>query len=129
MFAIIMRVPLALASNTVFFLTASSLLWVAAAVAGQPAVPNPLPLIPTAALAYLTLFGTLASFAAFFYLLKHVRLSTAMTLPFVTPMIAVLIDGLFEKQVILTIESYVGMAVVLVGVAATVVLRARNDSH
>ncbi len=51
-----------------------------------------------------------------------------MTLAFVTPMIAVLIDGLFEKQVLLTTESYIGMAVVLAGVATTVLLRARNEN-
>jgi drug/metabolite transporter (DMT)-like permease len=78
-------------------------------------------LVPTLALLYLTIFGTLIAFASFFYLLKHTRLSTAMTLSFVTPMIALLIDAFFEKHNVLTPETYLGIAVVLIGVIISVV--------
>ena len=106
-----------LAANSVFFVAVSTLLWSAAVVTGGCAVPCPLPLVPSAALLYLALFGTLLTFAAFFYLLKHVRLSTVMTLSFVTPIIALIVDALFEKHGTLTVETYCGIAVVFAGLA------------
>ena len=109
-----------LASNTIFFGAAAIMLWAVSLCTGGNAIPNPLPLIPTLALLYLTLFGTLIAFASFFYLLKHTRLSTAMTLSFVTPMIALLIDAFFEKHNVLTPETYLGIAVVLAGVIISV---------
>jgi drug/metabolite transporter (DMT)-like permease len=44
-----------------------------------------------------------------------------MTLSFVTPMIALLIDAFFEKHNVLTPETYLGIAVVLIGVIISVV--------
>jgi drug/metabolite transporter (DMT)-like permease len=111
----------ALASNTIFFASAALLLWGISFCTRGNALPLPLPLVPTVALLYLTIFGTLIAFASFFYLLKHTRLSTAMTLSFVTPMIALLIDAFFEKHNVLTPETYLGIAVVLIGVIISVV--------
>lgn len=116
-----------LATNTLFFVACSTLLWFGAAVTGQLKLPSPLPMVPTLALLYLTVFGTLVTFGSFFYLLRHVRLSTAMTLAFVTPTIALLIDSIFEKQIVLSAESYAGMALVLVGVTSTIVFKARSE--
>lgn len=106
-----------LATNSIFFLTASSLLWSAAALSGNCSVPSPLPVEPTLALVYLAVFGTLVTFAAFFYLLKHVRLSTATTLGFVTPIIALIVDALLEKHGVLSAGTYCGIAVVMAGLA------------
>jgi drug/metabolite transporter (DMT)-like permease len=111
----------ALASNTVFFASASVILWGISFCMRGNALPMPLPIVPTLALLHLTIFGTLIAFASFFYLLKHTRLSTAMTLSFVTPMIALLIDAFFEKHNVLTPETYLGIAVVLIGVIISVV--------
>jgi drug/metabolite transporter (DMT)-like permease len=110
----------AVASNAVFFGSASIMLWCLSAASGHCTMPLPLPAGPTAALLYLTIMGTLIAFACFFYLLKHVRLSTAMTLAFVTPMIALVVDAFLEKHATLSLESYLGIAVVLVGVALSV---------
>ena len=112
-----------LASNTIFFFAASIVLWIAAAAGGNCAPPQPLPMAPTLALLYLTFFGTLLAFACFFYLLRHTRLSTAMTLSFVTPIIALVIDAFFEKHGALTPETYLGIAVVLVGVFISVLYK------
>jgi drug/metabolite transporter (DMT)-like permease len=117
----------AIASNTIYFSAASVFLWIAAITSGKCAVPFPLPLAPTLALLYLTVFGTLIAFACFFYLLKHTRLSTAMSLAFVTPLIALVVDGLFEKHSALTPESYLGIGVVLLGVTVTVWFKGRDE--
>lgn len=114
----------ALASNTIFFAAAALLLWcMSLSTHGSP-FPLPLPMVPTIALLYLTVFGTLIAFAGFFYLLKHTRLSTAVTLSFVTPMIALIVDAFFEKHNALTSQTYLGVAVVLVGVIISVVRKA-----
>ena len=112
-----------LASNTIFFSSASLMLWIVAGINGQWKIPNPIPFGPTLALLYLTIFGTLIAFGAFFYLLKHTRLSTVMTLSFVTPIIALVIDAFFEKHCVLTPESYLGIAVVLAGVAVSILFK------
>jgi drug/metabolite transporter (DMT)-like permease len=118
----------ALASNTIFFASAALLLWSISLFTHGNALPLPLPLVPTLALLYLTVFGTLIAFASFFYLLKHTRLSTAMTLSFVTPMIALFIDAFFEKHNVLTPETYLGISVVLIGVIISVVKKSEAPS-
>lgn len=112
----------AIACNTIFFGAASVTLWIASVMSGKYAITEWNP-GPTAALLYLTLFGTLIAFAAFFYLLKHVRLSTAMTLAFVTPIIALAVDAIFEKGAVFTGETYLGIAIVLVSVAMSVLVK------
>jgi drug/metabolite transporter (DMT)-like permease len=116
----------AIVSNTVFFSAASITLWVLSVISGKASIPMPLPTAPTLALLYLTIFGTLIAFASFFYLLKHVRLSTAMTLAFVTPMLALLVDAFLEKHSVLSAETYAGITVVLVGVAISVLFKNRR---
>lgn len=114
----------AIACNTIFFTAASVTLWMAAFISGKYSI-TAWNLAPTIALLYLTLFGTLVAFACFFYLLKHVRLSTAMTLSFVTPIIALAVDAFLEKGTILTAETYVGIAIVLLSVAISVLVKDR----
>lgn len=112
-----------LVSNTLFFSSAALSLWIGALFKGQ--APTQWSLGPTLALLYLTIFGTLIAFASFFYLLRNVRLSTAMTLAFVTPIIALVVDAFFDKNTVLTMESYIGIAIILSGVAISVFLRDR----
>lgn len=113
----------ALTSNLIFFAAAALTLWMMALITGTWMIGN-VDLMPLLALVYLTFFGTLLAFGSFFYLLKRVRLSTAMTLAFVTPVIALVVDALFEKRTILTAESYLGIAIVLAGVAMSVLFKA-----
>jgi drug/metabolite transporter (DMT)-like permease len=112
----------AIACNSIFFGAAAVTLWLVAIVNGKYAI-HTWNLAPTLALLYLTIFGTLIAFASFFYLLKHVRLSTAMTLAFVTPIIALGVDAVFEKRTVLTLETYIGMAIVLISVAISVLVK------
>jgi len=119
----------ALVTTTIFFGTASVILWIAAFVAGDYAVPSPLPVVPTAALLYLTVMGTVLTFTCYFYLLKHVRLSTAMSLSFITPIVALIVDGFFEKQTVLSLTSYAGIATVLVGVGLCLFVQLRTEKR
>jgi len=117
----------ALVTTTIFFSTASVVLWIAAFVVGDYTLPNPLPLAPTLALLYLTAMGTVLTFTCYFYFLKHVRLSTAMCLSFITPIVALIVDGFWEKQAVLSPTSYVGIAIVLVGVGLCLLVQLRAE--
>ncbi len=112
----------AIACNTIFFGAAAVTLWISSLLSGKYMI-TAWNLTPTLALLYLTVFGTLIAFASFFYLLKHVRLSTAMTLAFVTPIIALGVDAVYEKGTVLTAESYIGIAIVLVSVAISILVK------
>src|SRR5207244_7047332 len=112
---------------TIFFSALTLLLWVPACFSGKPPVPLPLPAAATLALLYLSIAGTLLAFALFFYLLKRVRLSSAMTLAFITPVVALLVDALFEKQTVLSPESYIGICVVLSGGAISVLSKVQSE--
>lgn len=114
----------ALTSNLIFFSAATVMLWLMSLFAGTGTWSfADVQLLPVLALIYLTLFGTLLAFGSFFYLLKRVRLSTAMTLAFITPVLALLVDAFFEKRTILTAESYFGIAIVLAGVTLSVLFK------
>ncbi len=112
----------AVTSNMVFTGVAAVVLWTMALCTGTYSFSNVQP-AAVVALLYLTFFGTLLAFASFFYLLKKVRLSTAMTLAFITPTIALVVDAFLEKRAVLNFESYVGIAIVLSGVALSVLFR------
>jgi drug/metabolite transporter (DMT)-like permease len=60
-------------------------------------------------------------------MLKHVRLSTAMTLSLVTPVIAVVVDSFFERAVTMSSETYAGILIVLAGVAISILLRDKKS--
>ncbi len=115
----------ALASNAMYFGASSVFLWATAMWSGD-VWPKQWNFIPTLALLYLTIFGTLIAFGSFFYMLKHVRLSTAMTLSFVTPVIAVIVDAFFERAVTMSNETYAGILIVLAGVAISIQLREKK---
>jgi energy-converting hydrogenase Eha subunit A len=46
-----------------------------------------------------------------------------MTLAFVTPIIALAVDAIFEKGTVFTGETYLGIAIVLVSVAMSVLVK------
>lgn len=83
------------------------------------------PLVPTLAAAYLGVVGSIISFACYFYLLKRISLMALSKLVFFPPIIALVVDGLFETQVTLDVTTYIGIAITMLGVAAK--LPARKD--
>lgn len=84
------------------------------AIAAGKGVPVPPPVGPSIAIIYLAIVGSVVAFAAWFYLIQQVTLMTASTIVFVTPVIALVVDALWETQR-LSASSYAGVAVTLAG--------------
>ncbi len=115
-----------LASTTIFIVVTAAVLWLAAIVRWEP-LPWPPPTRPTIALVYLGVFGSVVSFASYFYLLKRVSMMAATTLVFVLPLVALAVDYWFEDEVFLNGRTYAGIGLTLVGVIVTLVLRRRTS--
>lgn len=75
-------------------------------------------------IAYLTVFGTLAGFTSYVYLLRNVRLAVATTYAYVNPIVAALLGWLFLGEA-LTGGEWIGVLLVLVSVM--MVLRVGAD--
>jgi drug/metabolite transporter (DMT)-like permease len=106
-----------LASTAVFLAVAAGALWLVALPEGVDRIPWPPPVVPSAALLYLAVFGSVVTFGSYFYLLKRVTLMTASTLVLVQPVLALLVDAAWEREVRLEARSYAGVAITLGGVA------------
>jgi drug/metabolite transporter (DMT)-like permease len=104
----------AFVSTWIFIAVTAVCLCIAAATRGFP-MPWPLPVVPTAALVYLAVFGSVIAFATYFWLLAQVSLMTMSTLSFVLPIIALVVDALFEADIRLDARAYVGIGVTLSG--------------
>ena len=105
-------------SSTAVLLAVSSLsLWVASAARGPVDLPWPPPAGPTVALLYLAILGSVVTFVCYFYLLKRVSLMTASTLVLIQPVLALLVDAMFEEEVRLVARNYLGVAITFSGVA------------
>lgn len=115
-----------LAVTTSFLTRTAVLLWVCAAVAGELEVPWPPPAAPTAALLYLGVIGSALVFLAYFALLRRVSLMTVSTLVFIQPVIALIVDALWERDLQLPPRAYAGVAVVLAGIAVNLISQRRR---
>lgn len=69
----------------------------------------------TTAVVYLILFGSLAGFSAYIWLIAHVPVAKVATYAYVNPAVAVLIGALFLGEHLLP-NAYAGMAVTLLAV-------------
>ena len=108
-----------LATNLPFLAAAAVTLAVCALASERQPVPWPPPLRPTLALLYLAIFGSVVAFTLYFYLLRHMTLTAVSTLLFVEPVLALLIDALWEREIHLGQRAYAGAALTLAGVAIT----------
>jgi drug/metabolite transporter (DMT)-like permease len=90
--------------------------------------PWPPPLRPTLALLYLAVFGSVVAFTLYFYLLRHMTLTAVSTLLFVEPVIALLIDAFWEREIRLGTRAYAGAALTLVGLGITLLAPRRASS-
>lgn len=114
-------------SATAIFLAVTCIgLWCFSLTRGWKPLPWPLPLRPTAALLYMSIFGSVIAFACYFYLLKHVSMMTAATLVMVEPVIALVIDRFWEYQIRLLPRSYAGAAMTLCGILVSLLGRKRS---
>jgi drug/metabolite transporter (DMT)-like permease len=71
------------------------------------------------AMLYLAIFGSLAGYTSYMFLLRNVRLSAAATYAYVNPIVAVLLGWLLLHEKLHGTE-WVGMGIVLVSVAVVV---------
>jgi drug/metabolite transporter (DMT)-like permease len=107
-----------LATNAVFLATTAVAMCLFALCFERQPLPSPLPLRPTLALLYLAVVGSIVAFGAYFYLLKNVRLMASSTLALVTPILAIVVDAIWESQKVAPL-TYVGAAITLGGVSVT----------
>lgn len=114
------------ANTAVFFPTTAAGLWVLSVTLERQPVPLPLPFEATAALLYLAIPGSVVTFGAYFYLVRHVRLATVTTLVLLEPVVALFVDALFEHRAAASAFTYAGAAITLSGVLATIVFGERE---
>jgi drug/metabolite transporter (DMT)-like permease len=74
------------------------------------------------AMLYLAIFGSLAGYTSYMFLLRNVRLSAAATYAYVNPIVAVLLGWLLLHEKLHGTE-WVGMGIVLVSVAVVITSR------
>lgn len=108
----------ALVSTTIFISVTAIVLGAVAIVAREP-LPWPPPVLPTVALCYLAVIGSVVAFLAYFWLLDHTTLLTTSTLVFVYPLVALAIDAGFERSITLGVRAYIGAAITLAGLAVS----------
>ena len=78
---------------------------------------------PLLAFAYLIVFGSLAAFSAYAWLIKSVRISVVATYAFVNPVVAVLLGAIFLSEAITAPILAAGAAIV---VAVVLIVTARS---
>jgi drug/metabolite transporter (DMT)-like permease len=98
-------------ASAVEMLVGGVVLLIASAVSGEHLEKLP-PIEGWAALAYLTVFGSIIAFNAYMYLLKHVRPAAATSYAYVNPAVAVLLGIVFVGETI-GIEEALAMAVII----------------
>jgi drug/metabolite transporter (DMT)-like permease len=74
------------------------------------------------AMLYLAIFGSLAGYTSYIFLLRNVRLSAAATYAYVNPIVAVLLGWVLLREKLYGTE-WVGMGIVLVSVAVVIASR------
>lgn len=104
---------------TAVFLTVTALVLGAVAVSAGAGIPWPPPVAPTAALLYLAIVGSVVTFLLYFWLLDRTSLLVASTLVFVFPLVAIVTDALFERELPLTARAYLGAAITLGGLVVS----------
>lgn len=109
--------------STTIFLTVTAVVLGAIALGAGDAIPWPPPTRPTLALLYLGVVGSVFAFLLYFWLLGKTSLQVTSTLVFVFPLIALVTDALFERELPLTPRAYLGAAITLGGLAVSLVRR------
>jgi drug/metabolite transporter (DMT)-like permease len=111
------KVP-GIVATTVFLSVTAAVLGIVAVIAHEP-MPWPPPLVPTLALLYLAVVGSVVAFLVYFWLLGKTGLLLTSTLVFVYPLVAIVTDALFERDLPLSGRSYIGVAITLGGLAVS----------
>jgi len=77
---------------------------------------------------YLAIFGSIITFAGYFWLLQRMKLVTMSLIALLTPLISVYMGWLFLDEV-LSPRDYLGAALVLSGVAIVIFGRRREGTE
>jgi drug/metabolite transporter (DMT)-like permease len=102
--------------STLIFLAVTAIgLTAAVVVRGPRALPWPPPAAPTWALLYLAVMGSIVTFAAWLWLLQRLSLMASSTLVFVLPVVALVVDAVWEDAIRVGPRAYLGTAVVMLG--------------
>jgi drug/metabolite transporter (DMT)-like permease len=118
-----LRLPAGLMAAAAQMLTGGALMLVAGAVRGET-ISGPPSAAVWAAMAYLTVFGSLFAYTAYAYLLATVRPSLATSYAYVNPVVAVIL-GMTVGGESIGAWGMVGLPVILAGVAAVGVAQRR----
>ncbi len=106
-------------------LVAAAVLAIVAAASGEHLTPAAFTPAATGALAYLIVFGSLVGFSAFLWLMNNVPTTLASTYSYVNPIVSIAIGvGFLHEH--FDAQLAVGSLIILAGVAAMVVGRARR---
>ncbi|HEU0034851.1 MAG TPA: EamA family transporter [Kofleriaceae bacterium] len=105
-------------STTIFLAVTAIALGIVAVIAHDP-IPWPPAVDATIALLYLALVGSVAAFLFYFWLLDQTSLLVTSTLVFVFPLVALVTDALFERDLPLDARAYLGVAITLGGLAVS----------
>jgi drug/metabolite transporter (DMT)-like permease len=113
------------AATTIFLAVTAIALGAVVVIRGPAPVAWPPPLVPTIALVYLAVFGSIIAFGSYFWLLRRISLMAASTLVFVIPLVSLAVDAVFEREVRLGGQAYLGAAIVLAGLIVNLALERR----
>ena len=109
-------------SATIFLGITAIPIWIASVWRGEPQF-QAIPPQPLLGIIYLAVMSSFLAFGLYLFMLKHVKLMTIATVPFVIPVLALVVDLFLEKDFVMTSQSWVGCFVVLVGVVFSIVRR------
>ena len=106
-----------LAQTTIFLGVTAIALGAVTLVRGPAPIAWPPPAAPTFALLYLAIFGSVIAFGTYFWLLRRLSLMAISTLVFLLPLVSLVVDALWEREVRLGARAYLGVAITLSGLA------------
>jgi drug/metabolite transporter (DMT)-like permease len=107
----------------VFLAATCAGLWLFSLTRGWQPLPWPLPVRPALAILYLSAVGSVVAFVCYLYLVKHVSVMTVSTLVIVEPVIALVVDRIWEHGVRFTRLTYAGAAITLAGLLISLLLK------
>ena len=105
-----------IASGTIFLSATAVPVCAASLLLGEKPVLEPFPLIPSMAVLYMTITSSVIAFLIFLYIIRHMSLMAITTMQFVLPIVAIVVDLFLEKRVTLSLQSWIGIVIVLGGV-------------
>jgi len=105
--------------GTAIFLGVTAVTLGIVALGAREPIPWPPPPAATIALVYLAAVGSVAAFLLYFWLLGKTNLLVTSTLVFVFPLVALVTDALFERELPLTVRTVLGAVIVLGGLAVS----------